>query len=489
MVDFTKDPTRVGFFSPERFEADIHDCEVIGKVPRELNGTFFRVGADWFYPPMFPDDAVLNADGYISAFRFENGIVSYKGRFVRTRRYELQKAANRQLFGYYRNPFTDDPAVRDPERPYLRTVANTSPLVHAGKLFALKEDGLPHRIDPATLETLGPWDFDGAWRSQTFTAHPKIDPVTGDMVAFGYEATGLATDDLFIYTIGKDGKVKHEQRIKVPYVSVVHDCAVTQKHILLPFGGYVTSMERLKAGKIHWGWDPTKPSYIGVLARDGDGKDIRWFKGPERCMMHTFNAYTEGNKIVLYAPFYDSNFFPFFPPVDGTPWNPQKAKAYVRRITIDLRSKKDTWTEEVLWPFNVGDLGRIDTRFMTLRQRYGYTSFSDAQRPFDEARAGNLRGRVSNTYGRFDFETGKLNTYFVGPTHSLQECCFVPRPGSQEEGDGYLIGVASNYAEKRSELIIADAKNLEAGDIARVILPFRSTAQVHGIWADASELT
>ena len=488
MVDFTKVPTRVGFFAPERFEADIHDCEVIGKVPKDLNGTFFRVGGDWFYPPLFPDDAVLNADGYISAFRFKDGIVSYKGRYVRTRRYELQKAANRQLFGYYRNPFTDDPSVRDPERPYLRTVANTSPLVHAGKLFALKEDGLPHRIDPVTLDTLGPWDFEGAWKSQTFTAHPKIDPVTGEMIAFGYEATGLATDDLFIYTIGRDGKVKHEQRIKVPYVSIVHDCAVTQKHILLPFGGYVTSMDRLKAGKIHWGWDATKPSYIGVLARDGDGKDIRWFKGPERCMMHTFNAYTEGSKIILYAPFYDSNFFPFFPPIDGTPWNPQKAKAYVRRITIDLRSKKDTWTEEILWPFNVSDLGRIDTRFMTLRQRYGYTSFNDPDRPFDEARAGNLRGRVSNTYGRFDFETGKLNRYFVGPTHSLQECCFVPRPGSREEGDGYLIGVASNYAEMRSELVIADAQNLEAGDVARVILPFRSTAQVHGIWADASEL-
>jgi carotenoid cleavage dioxygenase-like enzyme len=488
MVDFTKVPTRVGFFAPERFEADIHDCEVIGKVPKDLNGTFFRVGGDWFYPPLFPDDAVLNADGYISAFRFKDGIVSYKGRYVRTRRYELQKAANRQLFGYYRNPFTDDPSVRDPERPYLRTVANTSPLVHAGKLFALKEDGLPHRIDPGTLDTVGPWDFEGAWKSQTFTAHPKIDPVTGEMIAFGYQATGLVTDDLFIYTIGRDGKVKHEQRIKVPYVSVVHDCAVTQKHILLPFGGYVTSMDRLKAGKIHWGWDATKPSYIGVLARDGDGKDIRWFKGPERCMMHTFNAYTEGSKIILYAPFYDSNFFPFFPPIDGTPWNPQKAKAYVRRITIDLRSKKDTWTEEILWPFNVGDLGRIDTRFMTLRQRYGYTSFNDPDRPFDEARAGNLRGRVSNTYGRFDFETGKLNRYFVGPTHSLQECCFVPRPGSREEGDGYLIGVASNYAEMRSELVIADAQNLEAGDVARVILPFRSTAQVHGIWADASEL-
>ena len=205
-------------------------------------------------------------------------------------------------------------------------------------------------------------------------------------------------------------------------------------------------------------------------------------------MMHTFNAHTVGNKVILYAPFYDSNFFPFFPPVDGSPWDPKKAKAYVRKITLDLSSKKDTWTEEILWPFNVQDLGRIDTRFMSLEHRYGYTGFGDPQRPFDEARAGNLKGRVTNCYGRFEFETGKLNTYFAGPTHSLQECCFVPRTGSNKEGDGYLIGVAQNYADMRSELIIADAQNLEAGDVARVILPFRSSAQVHGLWSPEGEL-
>jgi carotenoid cleavage dioxygenase-like enzyme len=488
VVDFAQVPTKVGFFTPERFEADIHDCEVLGKLPKDMNGTFYRVGADWFYPSKYPDDAILNADGYISMFRFTNGVVNYKGRYVKTKRYEADRAANRQLYGYYRNPYTDDPSIRDPSKPNLRTVSNTSPIVHAGKLFTLKEDGLPHQIDPNTLDTIGPYDFEGAWKSQTFTAHPKIDPVTGEMVAFGYEATGLATDDLFVYTMDKAGKVKHEIRIKVPYVSVVHDMAITQKHVLIPFGGYTTSMERLQAGKIHWGWDASKPSYIGVLARNGDGKDIRWFKGPERCMMHTFNAHTVGNKVILYAPFFDSNFFPFFPPVDGSPWDPKKAKAFVRKITLDLSSKKDTWTEEILWPFNVQDLGRIDTRFMSLEHRYGYTGFQDAQRPFDEARAGNLKGRVTNCYGRFEFATGKLNTYFAGPTHSLQECCFVPRPGSSAEGDGYLIGVAQNYADMRSELIIADAQNLEAGDIARVILPFRSSAQVHGIWAADGEL-
>lgn len=488
MSGYTRDATQVGFFAPMRFEADITDCEVIGKIPADLNGAFVRVGGEFLYPPKFPDDAALNSDGYVSSFRFKNGAVSFHGKWVKTHRYQQVVAAQRQLYGYYRNPFTDDDSVKDPKRPNLRTVSNTSPIAHAGKLFTLKEDGLPHQINPNTLDTLGPYDFNGQWKSETFTAHPKIDPVTGEMIAFGYEATGLATDDIFIGTFDKTGKLKREVRIKQPYVSIIHDMAVTQKHILLPFGGYVTSMDRLKANKVHWGWDQTKPSMIGVLPRDGEAKDVRWFKGPERCMMHTFNAYTEGNKVILYAPFWDSNFFPFFPPVDGSPWNRDKAKAFVRKITLDLNSKSDTWKEEILWPFPIVDLGRVDTRFMTLNNRYGFTGYTDATKPFDAKRAGNLAGRVTNCYGRFDFSNGKLDTYFAGDTHSLQECCFVPRNKNAGEGDGYLIGVASNYAEMRSELVIADATRLAEGDVARVILPFRCSSQVHGLWVDSSEV-
>jgi carotenoid cleavage dioxygenase-like enzyme len=488
MTGFTRDPTQVGFFAPMRFEADITDCEVIGTVPAHLNGAFVRVGGEFLYPPKFADDAMLNSDGYISMFRFHNGSVTFRGRWVKTRRYRQVAAAQRQLYGYYRNPYTDDDSVKDIIHPNRRTVSNTAPIAHGGKLFTLKEDGLPHEINPITLDTIGPWDFNGAWKSETFTAHPKIDPVSGEMVAFGYEATGLATDDIFLYTIDKTGKVTRELRIKQPYVSIIHDMALTQKHILIPFGGYVTNLDRLKAGKIHWGWDSSKPSMIGVLPRDGDASDVRWFRGPERCMMHTFNAFSDGNRVVLYAPFYDSNFFPFFPPVDGSPWNRDKAKAFVRRITLDLNSTSDLWKEEILWPFPIVDLGRIDTRYMTLPNRYGYTGYTDATKPFDETRAGNLTGRVTNCYGRFDFTNGKLDTYFAGATHSLQECCFIPRHKSAPEGDGYLVGVASNYAEMRSELIIADAQRLAEGDLARVVLPFRCSSQVHGLWVDGSEV-
>lgn len=484
MVDFSNQPTMAGFFSPQRYDADVRDCEVVGTIPHDLRGAFVRLGGEWYYPPKFEHDAALNTDGYISMFRFRDGRVDYKGRFVETERFRNNLKAGRQLYGNYRNPYTDDPSIRDPARPNRRTVSNTTPHLFAGKLFTLKEDGLPYRIDPATLDTLGTWDFHGRFRSQTHTAHPKVDPITGEMITFGYEATGLGTKDVFVYTVGKDGHVKREVRFQVPYVSIMHDIALTQKHIIFPFGCYITSEAALRGGKVHWSWDKSKPTYIGILPRDGDAKDLRWFQGPERCMMHTINARTEGNKVILEAPFWDTNFFPFFPNSDGSPWERDRAKAYIRRYTFDLNSKDDRWHEETLFPSPVVDLARIDPRFLSLDQRYVYTGFTDDKAPFDTRRAGNMRGRVTNNYGRFDLKTGKSEAYFAGKSHSLQECCFVPRPGSTAEGDGYLIGVASNYAEMRSELVIVDAQRMAEGDVARVLLPFRAGPQVHGIWID-----
>lgn len=488
MSDFTANAVTSGYFAPERFEADVYDCDVIGTIPKDMNGGFVRVGGDWLYPASFKDDSPFHEEGYVSLFRFRNGTVDYRGRWVRTEHYLNNRKAKRQLYGYYRNPFTDDPSVRDPAKPWRRTVSNTAPLAHAGKLFATKEDGLPTELNPKTLQTIGPYDFHGQYKSHTFTAHSKIDPVSGDMITFGYEATGLCSDDLFIYVIDPHGKVKREIRLKVPYVSMVHDIAITQRHIVIPVYGYVTSLERLKAGKIHWGWDSSKPSYVGILPRDGEAKDIRWFKGPERATVHTFNARTEGNKVILEAPIFDSNPFPFFPNVDGSRWDSQKGRATIRRQTFDLGSSGDSFTEEVLFEPKVVDLSRIDTRYLSLPSRYGFLHYADATRPLDEARTGLTRGRAANCYGRFDFASGKMSSYFAGATHTLQECCFVPRGKTGAEGDGYLIGVANNIAEARSELIIADAENLDAGDLARVVLPFRSNVQVHGIWVDDDEM-
>ena len=485
MVDFSK-ARRKGFAAPQRFEAEVFDCEVIGTVPADLDGMLVRVGGDPLYPRRFEQDSTANSDGYVSAFRFDSGTVHYRGRYVRTERMLANRKAKRELFGVYRNPFTDDPSVAGMDR----TVANTAPVAHHGKLFALKEDGLPYEIDPMTLRTVGRYDFDGDYKSETFTAHPKVDPFTGELICYGSQATGLLSDDLFVYIVDRGGKVRKEIRLKVPYVSMVHDIAITENYILIPVWGYVTSMERLKSGAVHWGWDDSAPAYVGVLPRNGEASDIRWFKGPPgRATVHTVNAWEDGDRIHMDAAIFMGPPFPDFPPIDGSPWDVNRAKAYFTRQTFDLGSAEEGWTEKVMFDTPVADLVRMDNRFRTKPYRYAYTQYFDASKALnaEAEQGGNAKGTVRNSYGRFDMTTGEVQSLFAGENHSLQECQFVPRSPHAPEGDGYLLGVANNLAERCSELIIADAANLAAGELARVILPFRSSAQIHCEWLTPEE--
>lgn len=471
------------FFATLRFEGEITDCEVEGEIPSDMHGTFYRLGGDWYHPPKFPHDPPFSADGYISMFRFANGRVDYKGRFVRTPRFLANQAAGRQLFGIYRNRSTDEPSVRS----LSSTVANTTPLVHAGKLFALKEDSKPYEIDPHTLETKGEYDFHGKYLSPTFTAHPKIDPLTGEMICYGYEAGGDASDDVFFYNVDKSGHVTREVRIKTPYVGMVHDIAITRSHIVIPLYGLATDKEWLAGGNIHWAWDANLPSYVGILPRDGAAKDLRWYKNAHGVAVHTLNAATEGDKLVLDAPVSDGNPFPFFQDRSGAPWNPRKGMTTIRRWTFDLNSKREGWEEEHLFPTAAGALGRIDDRFASLPYQYSYMGYNDPTKPFDAPRPpGAPVFPLTNSLGRFDMRSGKMATFFAGAAGSLQEACFVPRNQSAAEGDGYLVAVYGNMAEKRSELVVVDAQTMEQR--ARVILPFRISEQVHGVWASHEEV-
>ena len=290
-------------------------------------------------PPKFKDDAILNADGYVSMFRIRNGRAGYRGRWVRTERFERNLArpgGSCTATTAIPTPTTIDPRRGAPEPAHgLQHCAAglwRQAVLAEGRRAALRarsqyagdagRSGMP--VAPG--------------RARPSARIPKLDPLSGEMVAFGYEATGLASDDLYIATVNAQRhRSATASRSRCPYVSVIHDMALTHRHVVIPFGGYVTSEQRLQAMARSTGaGTPPSPAMIGVIPRGGSAKDMRWFQGPERCMMHTFNAHSEGNKVILYAPFYDSNFFPFFPPIDGTPWNPAKARAFIRKITLDL---------------------------------------------------------------------------------------------------------------------------------------------------------
>lgn len=127
--------------------------------------------------------------------------------------------------GKYRNKYTD--AVKFA----VRSTANTNIVYFNGQLLALKEDSPPYAMDPETLETKGLYDFDGQLPSVTFTAHPKFDPITKEMICFGYEAKGNGTPDICYYTISRDGRFTQTVWLVSPVCGMIHDFAVTENYV------------------------------------------------------------------------------------------------------------------------------------------------------------------------------------------------------------------------------------------------------------------
>jgi carotenoid cleavage dioxygenase len=472
-----RQPMQTGFYAPFRIEVDLQDCEVEGRLPVDLRGSFYRIGPDFQYPPRLPN-IPFDGEGHLGVFRFADGHVDYRSRYVRTQRFKAQAAAREALFGTYRNPYTDDPRVAG----LSRGTANTGVVFHHGKLLVLKEDSPPVVVDPVSLETLDDrYTFGGQLESLTFTAHPKIDSETGELVAFGYEARGEATDDVCVMSFDTSGRLTWETWVKVPYVGMLHDFAVTRTHVCFLVVPMVTNVAGMKQGLVHFAWDSSLPTWFGVLRRGGDGRDLRWFKGPERCATHTMGTFSDGTRLYVDMDMGLKNQFPFFPNLDGSPFDPVAAQGHVTRLSVDLAEKsRPGYDMEILFPEN-GVLSRQDDRYHTVPYGVGFMPTLDAARPLDPRLAAGPM-RPLNCWTRFDHAARRATSFFVGPDSSVQECCFVPRNARAAEGDGYLIGVVNRWLEMRNDLLILDAARLEEGPLATVRLPTRIHPQIHGWW-------
>jgi carotenoid cleavage dioxygenase len=484
-MKFPETSNFTGFFSPSGVEAEVHNLPVIdGEVPADLNGSFYRVAPDPQFPPLAGDDIWFNGDGMVTRFRFSNGEVSLQQRWARTDKFRLERDAGHALFGAYRNPLTDHESVAGE----VRGTANTNVIVHAGKLLALKEDSPPVWMDPETLETIDSrYDFGGKMTSETFTAHPKIDPKTGEMLAFGYAAKGLCGRDMVFYVIGEAGEIVKEVWFEIPYYCMMHDFGFTEDYVVFHVVPIIGSWERLEAGLPHFGFERGKPVHLGILPRTGGAEDIRWFSAPTCFARHVMNAHNDGSKIHFDVPMASGNMFPFFPDTEGLPFEPHEAAARMTRWTVDMLSNSDDIEMRQIADLT-GEFPRIDDRFAGQRNRYGWQLVQDLKQPVDLPGGRSASGMMMNTLGRIDMETGETETYWVGSTSSLQEPAFVPRPGSTTEGDGYLVVIENRLAEMGSRLLLFDAMKLAPGPVATIGLPFRIRQGLHGNWNAAASV-
>ena len=464
---------------PRTFKAEIEvrNCEIDGKIPSDLNGAFYRVGPDAQYP-LRPGNIPFDGEGHVGMFRIKNGRVDYKTRFVRNQRWEAQDKAGKALFPMYRNPSVDDPSVKG----LSRSTANTHIMNHKNMLLCFKEDSPPSAINLNTLEMMDPvYKFDGQLNSATFTAHPKIDSKTGNIVAFGYESEGFGSDIVTAFEITPAGKKIWEAKVKVPYVGMLHDFAVTDNYVILYVIPMAMDKEQLAKGGIHWSWDPKLTTFFGAFRRDGNGKDVRWFEGPHRSATHVMGAWDDKGKIYVDVEMSLSNPFPFMPMKDGSKWDPVRGTSHITRLSADMNSKtvKDYKIEQ-LAPW-VGALPRQDDRYNTQHYRYGFLGSNSLTAPPGQ--------RGNACYVRFDHQTGKQDFWDAGPGASLAECCFAPKSKDSAEGEGYLVGVVTRTNEGgRTDFVILDAQRLADGPLATVKLPVKNPGQIHGWWVREDQM-
>src|SRR4051812_26046645 len=168
MSTVTEHPFLRGNYGPVAEETTAFDLDVDGALPRELDGRYLRIGPN---PHTMPTGAYhwFLGDGMVHGVELRGGRANwYRNRWVRTP--TITDATG--------EPATDGPA------PPMYDSSNTHVIGHAGRILSLTEGAMPYELSKE-LDTVARYDFGGPLATG-FTAHPKFDPVTGELHGFAY---------------------------------------------------------------------------------------------------------------------------------------------------------------------------------------------------------------------------------------------------------------------------------------------------------------
>ena len=457
-------------WGPIQMECDASNLIVEGEVPADLDGTFYRNGPNQRFHPR-GDYHLFAGDGMVHAFHINNGKVNYRNRWVRTAKWKLEDRAGRSLINPM-NPFDCEPEYSDFVLTDKDGLANTAMLWHADRLLAIEEGHPPFEIDPVTLESIGSWNYHGKLQT-AMTAHPKVDPATGEMVFFAYMGTGPFASDVALHKVSPEGNLTESIIIPTAYSAMVHDFVITQNYIILPVMPIVGSLERAMEGQSPFAWEPDKPVQIGVLPRHaGTAEDIRWLEMETCFAFHFMNAFDcDGVISVDCCQFPHA---PLFPTADGTPTEVSKAR--LSRWTIDMNDASARVASEQL-EANESEFPQCDPRYHGQAYRHGWYTTTDNEL----APELDVKDNFYNTIGYYDHETGQSKHYSFGQA-MVSEAIFVPRNERAAEGDGYLLSVVTSMQTRTSALAIFNALDIEAGPVASAKLSHCVPAGFHGTW-------
>ena len=195
MTTYDASPYLSGNFAPVGVESTALDLPVIGSIPDELSGRFLRSGPNPRETPDMEKHHWFFGEGMVHGVRLGGGRAQW-----------------------YRNRYVGTADMGGP---------NTSIIGHAGKTLAIVEAGAKPMELTDELDRIGPTDLGGL--PSGFTAHPKLDPLTGELHAVCYHWPDQV-DKVHYVVVGADGVVSKAIPISAPTMPMIHDMALTQSY-------------------------------------------------------------------------------------------------------------------------------------------------------------------------------------------------------------------------------------------------------------------
>ncbi|AQT82317.1 apocarotenoid-15,15'-oxygenase [Mycolicibacterium litorale] len=470
-------PYRTGPWRPQRNEWRADDLPVVqGRIPDDLDGVYLRLTENPLHPAIAHYHP-FDGDGMLHSIEFSNGAAHYRNRFVRTDGFLADNAAGRSLWaGFIENP---SDAIRTDgwgARTRMKDASSTDVVVHRGKaLTSFFMCGDLYQADPYTAETLGKETWGGAFPQWGVSAHPKVDPVTGELLFFSYSKEAPY---LRFGTVDKDGNLLHLTDVELPGPRMPHDMAFTENYAI--FNDFPLFWDpQLLQHDLHLPrFCRDLPSRFAVVPRRGDQSQIMWFETDPTYVLHFTNAYEDGDEIVLDG-FFQNN------PSPSTKGARSLEEAAFRWLALDgFESCLHRWrfnlvtgkaTEEQLSD-NFTEFGMINPDLQTRDYRYVYAATGEPGR------------FLFNGLVKHDLQTGVEERISLGDGVFASETPMAPRVGSSGEDDGYLVTFTMDMNDDTSYCVVLDANRPGDGPVCQLRLPERICSGTHSTWVDGAEL-
>lgn len=440
-------PYLSGNYAPVSEELTAFDLPVIGRIPEELEGRLLRNGPNPIAAPDMASHHWFLGDGMVHGVRLRGG----KAEWYRNR--------------YVGSVNTLEQLGRETPKPVTAgTGPNTNVIGHAGRTYAIVEAGTKPVELTYELETIGTDGFCDSLQNG-FTAHPKYDPLTGEMHAINY-APQVLMDKLEYVVVGAEGTMTKTVQITAPTMPMVHDMGLTQKYaVVLDLPVAVDIELALGGASFPVRWFDDYDARIGLLPRTADSEDeIVWCSIDPCFAYHPLNSYDlEDGGVVIDICRYDKMFDqdrngPFR---DSLPqlerWTVDPKSQNVSRETIDERFQ---------------EFPRVAGSVLNQKHRFGYTA---------EVGTDTAQWSFGNTL-KHDFEAGTSEVHDHGPGRGAGEPVFVSREGAAAEDDGWIIAPVYDASTERSDIVILDANDISGPEVARIQLPTRIPHGFHGNW-------